>query len=131
VNVKVQGPYIEVTLSRRNLIALLGKLDRPGEAIRTLTRMAGDEGERYVLTVIAEEDEQHYGERTPGYMGADLEEQIAADRARREEELRQQAIAQQHAKIDLYADLKKKGEPIPEDLRREVEEALPSSSDDD
>lgn len=76
---KPQG-YVGVTLSRRNLESLLAKLDRPGEATRTLMRMTED---GIILTIVAEEDEQHYGDRKPGNMGQDIEVKLAASRAQR------------------------------------------------
>jgi len=88
MNCKVNGPYVEVSLSRRNLESLLAKLDRPDpDRSHTLTRMAGEEDRRYVLTVIAEEDEAHYKGREAGYMGDDIEAKIASNRekARHEE----------------------------------------------
>lgn len=54
---------IRVTLSRRNLLTLLLKLDEP-ESKRTLWRR-GSITEPH-LTVVAESDEEHYQGREPG-----------------------------------------------------------------
>ena len=88
MNVKVNGPYVTVTLSRRNVLSLLHKLDRDEEegqeAARTLMRMT-DEGN--ILTVVIEKDEDHYGDRPPGDMGTDIETKLAReDREQREHE---------------------------------------------
>lgn len=66
MNVKVDDIYgtIRVTLSRRNLQALLLKLDEP-ESARTLVRTT-EEG--HLLVVTGESDEDHYAEREAGRM---------------------------------------------------------------
>lgn len=86
----VSEPYGEVivTLSRRNVLSLLHKLERDDEegveAARTLMRMTED---NLLLTIVVEKDEQHYGERPPGEMGSDIETKLAReDRERREDE---------------------------------------------
>jgi len=58
-----------ITLSRRNLLTLLSKLERP-ESLRTIVRGT--------VVVTAEEDEEHYGERVPGPMHPHEEAYIAA-----------------------------------------------------
>ncbi len=63
MNLKVEGAEVTVTLSRRNLLALLAKLDEPG-SLRTIIRDCGD----LVLVVRAEDDAVHYAEREPGPM---------------------------------------------------------------
>lgn len=77
MNAEVNGSYVTVTLSRRNLRSLLHKLDRNEgegvEAIRTLMRVTEND---LILVVIAEEDADHYGERPPGDMGSDIESKI-------------------------------------------------------
>lgn len=55
------GGVLELT--RRNLETLLEKLDDPDSA-RTLSRV--QEGGGGVLTVVAVENEEHYGDRPPG-----------------------------------------------------------------
>jgi hypothetical protein len=52
---RVVGANIFVTLSRRNLKALLLKLDQPTSAL-TLVKLTGG----YLLSVKGEEDEAHY-----------------------------------------------------------------------
>lgn len=59
---------IEVTLSRRNILALLHKLDWEGSE-RTIEKVcSGHGGERMILTLVAEEDDEHYGDDEPGVM---------------------------------------------------------------
>lgn len=66
-----------VTLSRRNLLTLLHKLDKPGSA-RELMLFSPIYG---ALSVKAEEDAEHYADRTPGPMTEDTEAFIAARQA--------------------------------------------------
>lgn len=76
MNVKIDGATARVTLSRRNLLTLLAKLDgHPGESKRTIYR-TNDEGETLVVT--AEEDDAHYGARGygPGAMHPETEKEI-------------------------------------------------------
>jgi hypothetical protein len=76
-----QRPVAEVVLSRRNLLALVHKLDMPGSA-RTLETDA-DAPARWKLRVRGENDAEHYhhrGSRPPGRMHGDTE-QFIADRA--------------------------------------------------
>jgi hypothetical protein len=74
MNVKTDhaNGYITVTLSRRNLMTLLLKLDEPN-SVRTLERLteSGD-----YLRVTAEDDLQHYGDRQPGRMHPREEERL-------------------------------------------------------
>lgn len=74
MNVKLDDGPVDVTLSRRNLLELLAELDslrdedgdmRPGDPA-TLARVCG---EGLFLRVTAEEDDVHYGDRTPGTLG--------------------------------------------------------------
>jgi hypothetical protein len=72
---------VTVRLSRRNLLALLHKLDMEGSA-RTLTRWCDE----LHVTVIAEEDEEHYGGRPFGTMHPQTEAFIADMKVRHEED---------------------------------------------
>ena len=65
-----QGVHIE--LSRRNLLALLHKLEKPGSA--RLISIEGEDG--FELWVAAAPDEVHYAGREPGRMSQDTEEFI-------------------------------------------------------
>lgn len=71
MDLHVNGTRIRVTLSRRNLLALLTKLDWPVSA-RTIERDFGD----FVLAVTAEEDADHYRDRSPGPMHPQTERDI-------------------------------------------------------
>lgn len=62
---------VVVTLSRRNLQALLLKLDEP-ESARTLIR----DFEDHRLIVRAEDDDVHYADREPGRMHPREEERL-------------------------------------------------------
>jgi hypothetical protein len=67
------GPgAVAVTLSRRNLLALLAKLELQGSARTLISRNAyvGGECARIHLVVRAESDDDHYAERgfPPGRM---------------------------------------------------------------
>ena len=70
--------WIAVRLSRRNLKTLLAKLDgSPADSACTIRRAVGDSvWPTYVLTVIAEEDADHYGDRSPGETHPDTERAI-------------------------------------------------------
>lgn len=57
--------HVRVTLSKRNLLALLSKLDRP-ESACTLVK---DEEDGVRLEVVAEADEDHYADRPEGPPG--------------------------------------------------------------
>jgi hypothetical protein len=57
--------FAEITLSRRNLLSLLHKLDMPGSH-RTLEKV--ERGKAAVLVVHAEDDAEHYGDRPAGPM---------------------------------------------------------------
>jgi hypothetical protein len=76
-----------VTLSRRNVLSLLHKLDRNEEegvkAARTLMRRA-DSG--YILTIVVEEDGDHYDGREPGCMGSDIEAKLTREECERFED---------------------------------------------
>lgn len=56
---------VVVTLSRRNLEALLVKLDAPRSARTLVRRQGGDEPD---IIVVAESDIDHYADRDPGLM---------------------------------------------------------------
>lgn len=62
-----------IVLSRRNLLALLHKLDKPGSA-RTITKLTPTG----FITVTAEDNDVHYAGDKPGVMTADTEAYIAA-----------------------------------------------------
>jgi hypothetical protein len=66
---------VEVTLSRRNILTLLHKLDMPGSA-RTIVKEFPEQD--YFLIVKAEDDDEHYQGRTPGFMHPDTEDFIEA-----------------------------------------------------
>lgn len=58
----INGDAVTVTLSRRNLLALLHKLDMPESARTIYTFTRGGQ-----LTVVAAEDDaEHYASREPG-----------------------------------------------------------------
>jgi len=65
-----QGVHIE--LSRRNLLALLHKLEKPFSA--KLISITGEDG--FELWVGAAPDAAHYADREPGRMSQDTEEFI-------------------------------------------------------
>lgn len=75
--VPARGQVAVVTLSRRNLLSLLHKLDMPGSA-RTL-RSANCQQQGWVLEVRCEDDEEHYGARGfgPGEMHPETEDFLA------------------------------------------------------
>lgn len=61
------GPDIRIALSRRNLLTLLAQLDANRDP--KLLQRYDDSG--LVITAVAEEDAEHYGEREPGYPSPD------------------------------------------------------------
>lgn len=67
--ISVNGRYVEVSVSRRNLLTLLYKLDKDPTSRCTL-EITGDAG---FLSVKAEKDEVHYKDREPGRMHPDIE----------------------------------------------------------
>lgn len=76
MNVNVEGRYVEVILSERNLLSLLDKLYMPGSA-RTLQRNT----ESNTLSISVETDAEHYEGRavgTAGEMHPDTEAALAA-----------------------------------------------------
>lgn len=73
-----RGMTVAVTLSRRNLLALLAKLDGSPEHSKMTIAREQDAG---FLTVTAEEDEAHYAYRVPGAMHPDTEAALAAEQA--------------------------------------------------
>jgi len=70
-----------VTLSRRNLLALLAMLDEPTHVSKTIAahfEPSDANGHRWqYLEVTAEEDAEHYAGRQPGRMGARIEQWLA------------------------------------------------------
>lgn len=66
------GHTVAVTLSRRNLEALLLKLEDP-ESMKTIS--IHEDG--YYLTVEAEENDTHYADRPAGLMRVKEEQQIS------------------------------------------------------
>jgi hypothetical protein len=66
---------VEVTLSRRNLRALIAKLG-DSDSKRTIVR---DEDNGMRLIVCSEPDDEHYGERPPGMMAPWTEAQMLLD----------------------------------------------------
>jgi hypothetical protein len=73
---------VTVTLSRRNLLSLLHKLDWP-ESARTIVNgdcyRRGRPVDDVLLVLRAEDDAEHYGRRSdpPGLMHPDTEKSIA------------------------------------------------------
>jgi hypothetical protein len=66
---------IEVTLSRRNALVLLSKLDQNEPTLATIYRR-GDGADEPTVIVTIEEDEVHYRERTPGVMHVIAENRV-------------------------------------------------------
>ena len=64
MKVEVKPGEVRVTLSKRNLLALLDKLSWEQSA-RTIVR---DQEDGTLLVVTAETDEEHYIDRSPGIM---------------------------------------------------------------
>lgn len=71
----VRGNHVHVTLSRRNLRSLLLKLDEKG-SLRTIVRSCDDD---IMVSITAEEDTDHYGERVPGVMSFRTERSLAQE----------------------------------------------------
>lgn len=75
------GSSYVFTLSRRNLLTLLHKLDMPGSARTITNRYIYADGILVdgICVIKAEDDFEHYGERSegPGAMHPDSEEFIA------------------------------------------------------
>lgn len=70
MKVDVGSRYVAVTLSRRNLLVLLAKLDgHPAGSAATIHIKSGE----VTLVVSAEEDAVHYKDREPGEMHPDTE----------------------------------------------------------
>jgi hypothetical protein len=75
---RVTRTEVVVTLSRRNLLTLLAKLDgHPPHSACTIVLPGGGEGP--ALMVRAEENDAHYGSRPepPGPMHSDTESRMA------------------------------------------------------
>lgn len=64
----LSGRHVRVILSRRNLLSLLHKLDKPGSA-RTICH----DFPHWSLTITAEDDGGHYKGCLPGVMTPDTE----------------------------------------------------------
>jgi hypothetical protein len=65
VNPQGQDRQVKVTLSRRNLLTLLHKLDMPGSARRIENNVVYVDGElnnEYILVLCCEDDEEHYAD---------------------------------------------------------------------
>lgn len=62
-------PEVIVTLSKRNLLTLLQKVDLPTAESRCMIQRRCDNG--WLITVCCEPDAVHYGEREPGQVRAD------------------------------------------------------------
>lgn len=81
-----------MSLSRRNVLSLLHKLDRNKEegmkAVRTLMR---EQDDGRFLTVVIEPDEDHYTDREAGEMRSDIEAKLA--REEREQREHEDALA--------------------------------------
>lgn len=78
---RVTRTQVVVTLSRRNLLTLLAKLDgHPPSSACTIVLPGGGEGPE--LVVRAEDDHAHYQKRRepPGSMHPDTEARMAAGR---------------------------------------------------
>lgn len=79
---------VEVTLSRRNLLALLHKLDMPGstrqldntdcyeDGVQTPVSLGDDQTPPTTLVLRCEDDDEHYAKRVlgPGVMHPDTEQ---------------------------------------------------------
>jgi hypothetical protein len=85
---------VEVTLSRRNLLSLLHKLDWE-DSERTLQKHLYPS--EILLTVMAEDDEEHYGDREAGVMHEKterfIEQQAEVRREPRERVESEEALA--------------------------------------
>jgi len=76
MKLEIDGMTTQVTLSRRNLLTLLAKLDgKPFKSACTITKT--DDGD-HLLIVKAEENEAHYSARGygPGEMHPETEQAI-------------------------------------------------------
>lgn len=75
------SPQIVIALSRRNLLTLLDKLDRP-ESARTLVSrdffVNDDRNADGLLVIVAENDGDHYRDRSPGPATPETELAIAS-----------------------------------------------------
>ena len=61
-----------ILLSKRNLLALLNKVDDP-DSLKTIYKWTGGVN----VKIVAEPDDLHYGEGEPGMMSAKTEKFIA------------------------------------------------------
>lgn len=68
--INYDGDFV-ITLSKRNLLSLLSKVDDPNSA-RTLYKRT----ELGVIRVVSEDDATHYGSKTPGPMSKETEDYI-------------------------------------------------------
>lgn len=71
----IQPGTVALRVSRRNLRALLAKLDGhpPGSACSISRYFLDDQGGYTELTLTAEEDEVHYADRPAGIMASETE----------------------------------------------------------
>jgi hypothetical protein len=67
-----------VDLSRRNLLALLHKLDMPGSGRTIYREIEGVDGQEAILIVRSEDDDAHYAEREAREMDPASEAYIRA-----------------------------------------------------
>lgn len=68
---------VRVVLSRRNLLALLAKLDERPPGSRVTLYAPNPVGVRLVVSVGAEEDDEHYQGRQPGPIHPSREEALS------------------------------------------------------
>ena len=64
MNAKIDNFSATITLSKRNLLALLDKVDRSRESARTIYKQCGG----VLVQVSAQTDDEHYGDREAGRM---------------------------------------------------------------
>ena len=77
MTVKLIGKKVIVSLSKRNLLALLHKVDSPTSARTLIKAVQGDADQDLTLLVIAEPDEIHYADGGAyGKMSPETEEFI-------------------------------------------------------
>lgn len=78
----ITSDIVQITLSKRNLLGLLAKVDNPDSA-KTIFKIDGDRDSPITLVVCAEQDAEHY-DREDGPAGAmhpDAEAFIAEHKA--------------------------------------------------
>lgn len=77
MDIEINGKGVFLKLSRRNLEALIAKLDNRTQMTPALIRDT-DDGHRFI--VIAEENDVHYKGREPGKMKPETEERMVLNR---------------------------------------------------